>query len=123
MLRNPGVANLFHRMGYIEKMGTGIKRVKNFMAKANQEPIVFEFTGFVTARFSRIVADASPSPREKASEKILAEIRKNHDITIAELSQLVGITTRSVERNLKKLREGNRLKRIGPAKGGHGEIQ
>ena len=44
-------------------------------------------------------------------------------MTIAELSLLVGVTTRSVERNLKKLQESRLLERIGPAKGGHWVIR
>jgi predicted HTH transcriptional regulator len=56
---------------------------------------------------------------EKTSEKILTEIRNNRNVTIAELSELVGVTTRSVERNLKRLQESGLLERIGPAKGGH----
>ena len=56
---------------------------------------------------------------EKTSEKILIEICGNRNVTIAELSRIVGVTTRSVERNLKKLQESGRLERIGPDKGGH----
>ena len=55
----------------------------------------------------------------KTSEKIFAEIRNNRNVTIAELSELVGVTTRSVERNLKKPQESGLLERIGPFKGGH----
>ncbi len=62
---------------------------------------------------------ASEKTSEKTSEKILTEICRNRDVTIAELSQLVGVTTRSVERNLKKLQKSGLLERIGPAKGGH----
>jgi ATP-dependent DNA helicase RecG len=64
-------------------------------------------------------ADTKEKTSEKMSEKILTEIRNNRNVTIAELSELVGVTTRSVERNLKKLQESGLLERIGPAKGGH----
>ena len=40
--RNPIIADLFHRMGKVERMGTGIKRMKDLMRKAGlKEP---EFT-------------------------------------------------------------------------------
>jgi predicted HTH transcriptional regulator len=35
---------------------------------------------------------------------------------------MLGITERSVERNLNKLQQEELLKRIGPAKGGHWEV-
>jgi len=58
----------------------------------------------------------------KTSEKILALIRENKEITIPERAELIGVTDRSIERNIKKLQEENKLKRIGPAKGGYWEI-
>ena len=56
------------------------------------------------------------------SGKILAAVRQNTDITIRELAALIGISDRSIERNLQKLQEDGRLRRLGPTKGGHWEI-
>jgi len=53
ILRNANIASLFHRMGYIEKMGTGIIRMQDLMKKAGLNPIQFEFDSFVTAIFER----------------------------------------------------------------------
>ncbi|MEA3287108.1 MAG: winged helix-turn-helix transcriptional regulator [Candidatus Marinimicrobia bacterium] len=64
----------------------------------------------------------SEKASEKASEKIIKEISRNSNATIASLAQLTGVTTRSVERNLKKLQESGQLKRIGSDKGGHWEV-
>jgi ATP-dependent DNA helicase RecG len=43
-------------------------------------------------------------------------------ITIPELSQLIGVSERSVERNIKNLQDSKKLKRVGPDKGGHWEV-
>ena len=59
----------------------------------------------------------------KTSGKILAAVQQNARITIPELSTLIGISERSVERNLQKLQNDGHLRRIGPAKGGYWEIQ
>jgi predicted HTH transcriptional regulator len=59
------------------------------------------------------MAAMSEQTSGKTSEKILALI------TISELALSIGVTERSIERNLKKLQETNLLSRIGPAKGGH----
>ena len=67
--------------------------------------------------------EPSEKPSEKTSEKIIIEIRKNRNITIAELSRIADVTTRSVERNFKKLQESGRLERIGPDKGGHWSVK
>jgi ATP-dependent DNA helicase RecG len=53
VLRNPNIANLLHRAGYIEKMGTGINKMKKLISKAGLSPIKFEFDTFFTATFKR----------------------------------------------------------------------
>ena len=59
---------------------------------------------------------------EKTSEKILRVIKQNQDITIAELAEITSVSTRSIERNIKKLQKNGELKRVGPDKGGHWEV-
>ena len=58
----------------------------------------------------------------KTSGKILALLRDNPLLTIPELAFSIGVTERSIERNLQKLQAENHLSRIGPAKGGHWEV-
>ena len=41
--RNPIIADLFHRMGKVERMGTGIKRMKDLMREAGLK-VISEFT-------------------------------------------------------------------------------
>ena len=65
-----------------------------------------------------VITDTS----KKTSEKILKLITTNKYITIIELSENIGVSSRSIERNIKKLQEENKLKRVGADKGGHWEI-
>ena len=58
----------------------------------------------------------------KTSGKILALLRDNPLLTIPELALSIGVTERSIERNLQKLQAENCLSRIGPAKGGHWKV-
>ena len=58
----------------------------------------------------------------KMSEKIVVALRENGALTISEIAQRLGVTTRTIERNLKKLQEQGRLRRVGPDKGGHWEV-
>jgi predicted HTH transcriptional regulator len=59
---------------------------------------------------------------EKTSEKIIVALQQNSALTIAELAKSVGVATRSIERNLQKLQDEGRLRRIGPDKGGHWQV-
>lgn len=64
----------------------------------------------------------SEKASEKTSEKIISFIKDDAEITIERLAEYCGVTTRSIERNLNKLQERNKIKRVGPAKGGHWEV-
>ncbi|MFP4382256.1 MAG: winged helix-turn-helix transcriptional regulator [Candidatus Sumerlaeia bacterium] len=54
----------------------------------------------------------------KTSGKILDILKQDAHLTIPELAHLIGVTERSIERNLRKLQDQGLLRRIGPAKGG-----
>lgn len=59
---------------------------------------------------------------EKKSEKILRHIRENASITIAGLAQKTGLTTRTIERNLRVLQKEGKLIRFGLDKGGSWKV-
>ena len=58
----------------------------------------------------------------KTSGKMLALIRENSQMTIPELALAIGVTERSIERNLQKLQQEKRLRRVGSAKSGFWEV-
>lgn len=49
-------------------------------------------------------------------------MRKNSFITIPELAEELGKTTRAIEKQIAKLQANGQLKRIGPTKRGHWEV-
>ncbi len=51
--RNPLVADLMARAGYIERMGTGIKKMRALVKAEGLPPIKFEFDNFTTVTFYR----------------------------------------------------------------------
>ena len=54
--------------------------------------------------------------------KILYKIMQDNTITQQKLSELVGITTKNIRNNIKKLKEKDLLQRIGPDKGGYWQV-
>ena len=66
--------------------------------------------------------DGVEKSAEKSAEKILKLIESNPQITVRELTKIVGLSRRGVEKNIKKLQEHGILKRVGPDKGGHWEV-
>ena len=130
--RNPVIADLFHRMGKVERIGSGINRMRALMRDAGLKEPVFEMDSFFRVIFyrdSRYSLKAEKGLGEKLGDKlgenenrILEIIAKNQFVTIPELSKMLGISTTAVENNLAKLKAKKILKRIGSAKGGHWEI-
>ena len=55
--------------------------------------------------------------------QILALLRQHPYMAARELAQQVGISSRKIEQNIARLKELELLKRIGPARGGHWEVQ
>ena len=55
-------------------------------------------------------------------QKIIDEIKKNPFVTQDELSSLVGIAKLNINKNMKKLKEQNIIRRIGADKNGHWEV-
>lgn len=60
---------------------------------------------------------------EKSTEKILRCLLLNPGITISQLAGELDMSTSGIEKNLKKLKHAGKIKRVGPDKGGHWEVQ
>jgi ATP-dependent DNA helicase RecG len=59
---------------------------------------------------------------EKSSEKILALLKGAPESAAGEIAVTLGTTRRAVEKQIAKLRKEGRIRRIGPARGGHWEV-
>jgi ATP-dependent DNA helicase RecG len=135
MRRNPIIADLFHRMDKVERMGTGINRMRTLMIEAGLKEPVFEMDSFFRAIFYRDPRYSLKTDRlgekgvEKGVEKltstrqeIITHMQQNRTISAKELSILVGISHRKIQENISWLKEKGLIKRIGPDKGGHWEV-
>ena len=58
----------------------------------------------------------------KTSERIFHHLKLDPNITISILAEELGISTRAVEKQLAGLKKANRIRRIGPNKGGYWEV-
>jgi ATP-dependent DNA helicase RecG len=138
--RNPVISSLFHRAGYIEKMGTGINRIKNALKEAGNPEPIFEFDSFFTTIFQRNMEAGNKSSDKNSQEttltgerlgdklgdklgenrvKILTAMKNRPTISITALSRQIGISTTAIEKNIDFLKNEGFLERIGPGKGGY----
>lgn len=132
VVRNPVIASLLHRAGYIEKIGTGIKRIENAVKEHGRGSVIFSFDSFFTVSFSRIQADQEFPVKELGERlgerlgenrlKIISLMKENSKISISEMADKVGISTTSIEKNIGYLKKQGIVRRIGPARGGYWDV-
>jgi len=65
----------------------------------------------------------SEKESDKTTQTILKALGQTPNMTIGQLATLLGVSTRTVERHLKLLQKKKLLKRIGPPRGGHWQVQ
>jgi len=132
--KNPVIAKFFAQLSWVEEIGSGMMNIGKYLhhytpdgvPKYMDGPI---FTTAIPLSFKGIIREnvgkTSGKRREnvgKTSGKILQEIEKNDTITIPELALFIGVTERSIERNIQKLQSDGLLRRTGGRKQGRWEI-
>jgi len=122
MPRNPLIMDLMLRVSKVERIGSGINRIKDAMRGYGLD-VKFESTSFFNVKFKR---PATPPITPlinltQLEEEILKLIKRDNKITKISLSNKLNIGEDTVKEYLSKLRKKGILKRIG-TKGGHWEI-
>ncbi len=102
ILRNANIASLFHRMGYIEKMGTGIIRMQELIKKSGLNPIQFEFDSFVTAVFKRQVVENNLSDNGKLNGKLIGKLNPELLILLDYITKHPGVQANDIANSLKR---------------------
>lgn len=136
--RNPNIAGLLLRCEYIEKMGTGIERIRAALQNENCPKVNIRYSTMFTLAFPRPTyskTDGVPKvdraetrgqtrgkAREKTRAKIVELVTENPQITTAQLAAAIGITPKGVEWQIAQLKKVGLLRRIGPAKWGHWKV-
>ena len=131
-LRNPLIAEAFHRTGAVEVWGRGTNRViAECLAHGSPPPLFEEQQGWVVVTFrasivpagaGRVPPESREKNREKSREKILRVVGESPAITIQEMAQSLGLSRAGIEKVIRQLKREGCLKRIGPDKGGRWEV-
>ena len=128
---NPAIANVFFLAGFIESWGRGIDKITHESEKFNNITPNFRMDNGLWVEFNFNVDADSLGEKfgEKFGEKltenrklIIEAMKKDPLTTISQLSAIIGVTTRTIEKNIQYLKNNNYIKRIGGDKGGHWEV-
>ncbi|HHT9114831.1 MAG: winged helix-turn-helix transcriptional regulator [Planctomycetes bacterium] len=127
--RNELIAEMLHRVHFIEKWGRGIKLI---LSKEPDTKFSEVGTKFITTFRRRSyfegkkgfekLGEKGKESKEKSKEKILRLMIENSAITIQEIAEILGMSLAGVEKTIRILKQQEHLRRIGPDKGGYWEV-
>ena len=147
-IRNKGIANIFSQMGLVEAWGSGIKRILNAAEEYGlPKPRFQEFDNmfrvelfrnlFPMMKENRDIGEASEKHRRSIGEvsrieqqielndtqkKIIKLLLEDNQLSAIKLADRIGIASRNIESNIKKLKELGILVRHGSPKNGYWEV-
>ena len=130
---NPSIANAFYRAGYIEAWGRGIQKIfEACRALGTPDPEYVVLGDDLTVKLTALAsAEGSgtkiPNRQDVGldvglDEKVLELVAIEPSITMVKMAEEFDVTKRTIERVVKRLREGGRLTREGGKRYGYWKI-
>lgn len=114
LLRNPIIGNVFFRLKYIEKFGTGILRINRAYANALIKPSYQIFSNSIKVILPIISTDYNLNKTEKM---LLAFLKNRNNLTRKEIEKLSGMEKTKIIRGLNNLIQKNIVQREGNGRG------
>lgn len=124
--RNQNLANVFYRLQLIEAYGTGMRKIMNAYEEQSQKPIIENTSNAFKITLPNINAmhdtvnttDTSPALILSEDEKKVLEFARNHGaVTRAEAEALLGTSTSTAARLLRRMVTENVLTQHGKGRG------
>ena len=122
--RNPILADIFARLGYMERQGSGLSKIRTAYENAANyqpglEPTFRSNRVEFTVKLPNLNFKASSNEALTDNQKMLLDMLRNDPtITQKEIIERVSLSRSTVQRMIKELSELGRLERIGSKKTG-----
>ena len=140
--RNPILADVFQRLGYMERKGSGLTKIINAYQNANNYD-ESKAPQFISSRveFTVILKNLNygedgdkeyetdeTSPRideyiQRTEDVFINALRKNPNISRKELAKMLMISEDGVKYHLKKLKNKGLIERVGASRGGYWKVK
>lgn len=127
MPRNRELMRVFKDVGLVEHLGSGMSRILKeydksiFHISPRSIKVVFPFEEEqkVTSKVDSKVA----SNLNSTQNRIIELMRDNPQITISELSNIIGMSNSGIKKNIAKLKEDGVIERVGSDKSGSWKVK
>jgi ATP-dependent DNA helicase RecG len=123
LARNAILANMMQRAGFIEKLGTGITRIRQEIEKAGLPEVIFHYNYFFAVEFTRLKQAVKSSGKiiivkglNEGLKSVLLIIIKNPGIQAKRISEILNRPLKTLERQIKILSEKSLIEHKGSKK-------
>ena len=128
--KNPMLAWFFVNIGRADWMGSGIRNLYKYTKiYSGGEPELIEGDIFKTivplsgtSRTTSDVPDVPDVPDNGTAQLILNSIANEPKLTYGQLSEMLSMNRKTIQRHIQKLKDSGKLKRIGSERYGHWEV-
>jgi len=121
MCRNPGLADIFYRLGLIEAYGTGIAKIMTAYAGQKRKPDIVTTSQAFKIILPNQNTDAGPVHKPNGHSAVIEEreetimiVLSDHELhTRSSIERALGVSTSTARRMLQKLLDEQRIKAVG----------
>ena len=142
--RNPVLADIFSRLGYMERQGSGLNKIREAYKNAanyqeGMEPVFYSdrmvfMVILKNLNYKNSAAEAKNEAKSEAKieaenyvlnsveEKIFELLKKDSKITQPEIQKQLNLSRSKVQRTMKKLSENGIIEHVGSRRKGHWKV-
>ena len=121
--RNEVIADLFSRLDFVEKLGTGINKIKGWMKEANLKTPKMESTGFFFMTFYRDAYDVPKMslnvPKQERFRYIINKVKSIEMFTSLTLAKELNVNEKTIDRDLEELKRMKIIQYLGSKRKGY----
>jgi len=123
LARNHLLVDMAFRLNLVEKLGSGINKIKDLCDKLKL-PVDFDISSdwFTVVFYRRLQEGGFSKTTQETTQEILSLIRAKPTITRKELAQNINLSEEGVKYHLTQLRKKSIIKHVGSTKKGFWEI-
>uniref|UniRef100_Q0I123 HTH deoR-type domain-containing protein n=2 Tax=Histophilus somni TaxID=731 RepID=Q0I123_HISS1 len=131
--RNKIIVNTLDKIDVIENYASGVRRIFEDYADFTKQPEYYiSNNGVIVTLFNRNYEAQNEAQNEaqilkldnqKRIEKILELIKENKNITRSNLKDILGVSKSTIERDISKLKEEDKLEYIGSSRNGYWKVK
>lgn len=111
--RNPLIADLLHRAGYIERVGSGFVRIRHALKENDNPAFDLAASNFFSIRFYKRVAQAEELSLTERQQDLLRLLKQERELTMRQAAMALDVSEDTMRRDMQVLLDAGFAKKAG----------